>query len=268
MFEILQYDFMQRAFLAGLMIAIVAPLIGTFMVVRRFSLMADTLAHVSLVGVATGLVTGINPVITASVTAILAAVGIEKLRSSRHVYGESVLALFLSGSLALATVIVSAGSGINANFVSYLFGSITTVTSEDLFIIAGLGIVVVSILMLFFKELFMVAFDEELSQASGMKAERYNLLLILLAALSISISMRIIGVLLIGALMVIPVITSMQIAKSFKQTLIYSVIFSLLSVMSGLTISYYFDLASGGTIVVMALIIFCICLGVNKLRKN
>jgi zinc transport system permease protein len=122
--------------------------------------------------------------------------------------------------------------------------------------------------MLFYKELFMVSFDEELSRAAGMKAERYNLLLILLAALSVSISMRIIGVLLIGALMVIPVVTAMQIAKSFKQTLIYSVICSLISVMSGLIISYYFDLASGGTIVVTALIIFCICLAVKKLRKN
>lgn len=268
MFELFQYDFMQRAVLAGLMIAVVAPLIGTFMVVRRYSLMADTLAHVSLVGVALGLITGVNPVITASGTAIVAAVGIEALRSSKQVYGESVLALFLSGSLALATVIVSAGSGINANFVSYLFGSITTVTSEDLIVIGSLGTVVVAILMLFYKELFMVSFDEELSRAAGMKAERYNLLLILLAALSVSISMRIIGVLLIGALMVIPVITAMQIAKSFKQTLVYSVICSLISVMSGLIISYYFDLASGGTIVVTALVIFCICLAVKKLRKN
>lgn len=268
MLEILQYDFMQRAFLAGLMIAVVAPLIGTFMVVRRFSLMADTLAHVSLVGVATGLITGINPVITASGAAIIAAVGIEKLRSSKQVYGESVLALFLSGSLALATVIVSAGNGLNANFVSYLFGSITTVTAEDLWVIAALGTTVIAILMILYKELFMVSFDEELSRAAGMKAERYNLLLILLAALSVSISMRIIGVLLIGALMVIPVVTAMQLARSFKQTLIYAVICSLISVMSGLIISYYMDLASGGTIVVMALILFCVCLGIKKLRKN
>jgi len=268
MLELLQYDFMQRAFFAGIMIAIVAPLIGTFMVVRRYSLMADTLAHVSLVGVAMGLITGINPVITASGTAIIAAVGIETLRSSKKVYGESVLALFLSGSLALATVIISAGNGLNANFVSYLFGSITTVTSDDLWVIGSLGITVMALLFIFYKELFLVSFDEELAQAAGMKVERYNILLILLAALSVSISMRIIGVLLIGALMVIPVITAMQLAKSFKQTLAYAVCCSLIAVVTGLFTSYYFDLASGGTIVVIALTLFCISLIIKKFRKN
>ena len=264
MLEIFQFDFMVRAFTAGLIIAVIAPLIGSFLVIRRYSLMADTLAHVSLVGVAIGLITGGNPIIVATATSVVAALGIEKLSTSRKIFGESVLALFLSGSLAIASVLISISRGFNASLFNYLFGSITTVSESDIIYIAVLGMIVLVTLFLIFKELFFVSFDEELARANGLNTRVFNIILIVLAALTVSVSMRIVGILLIAALMVIPVITAMQFGRSFKQTLILSVALSLVSVISGLFVSYYLDLASGGTIVVIALAMFLISLPLNR----
>jgi zinc transport system permease protein len=264
MLELFNYDFMQRAFAAGILISIIAPLIGCFLVIRRYSLMADTLAHVSLVGVAVGVLSGWNPVITATGTSIIAAFCIEKLRNSKKIFGESVLALFLSGSLAVASVLISMSNGLNVNLFSYLFGSITTVSTLDLWYIAILGLLVLAILITLYKELFLISFDEELAIANGLNTRLYNLALIVLAAVTVSLSMRIVGILLIGALMVIPVVTAMQFGRSFKQTLVISVILSFISVVSGLFVSYYFNLASGGTIVVIALVLFLASFLFNK----
>jgi zinc transport system permease protein len=258
--EIFRYDFMARAFIAGLVIAVIAPLIGIFMVIRRYSLMADTLAHVSLVGVAIGILSGGDPIVTATLTSVITAVGIEKLRLHRKIFGESVLALFLSASLAVASVLISMARGQSLNILSYLFGSITTVSATELYFIAGLGVLVLVTLYVIYRQLFFVSFDEELARASGMNTKVLNLILIILAALTVTLSMRIVGVLLIGALMVIPVITAMQFGRSFKKTLFIAIGFSLASVVSGLFISYYMDLASGGTIVVVALALFLLSL--------
>lgn len=256
MFEILTYDFMIRAFIAGIIIAITAPVVGTFLVVRRFSLVADTLAHVSLVGVALGILFNVNPFLAAIFISLVAVVGIEKLRVTRRVFEESILALVLSGSLALAVVLLSLARGVNVNLVSYLFGSITTVSVEDITAIGLLGVVVIAVVTLLYKEFFLVSFDEDLAEAQGLPVARLNLILISLVALTVSLSLRVVGALLTGALMVIPVMTAMQWAKSFKQTVFLSVFFSLIAVIVGLFSSYYLDIASGGTIVLIALIFF------------
>lgn len=255
---------MVRALIAGLIIGIIAPVIGTFLVVRRYSVMADTLAHVSLVGVAIGILSGFNPVITATLTSVIVALGIDSIRSSKKIFGESILALFLSASLAVASVLISFAHGFNANLFSYLFGSITTVSQTDLYFMAALGLIVLAIILLIYKELFLISFDEELAQANGINVKLFNRIMIILAAVTVSIAMRIVGVLLIGALMVIPVITAMQFGRGFKKTLILSVIFSVISVITGLFTSYYLDLASGGTIVIVALILFLISLFLNR----
>lgn len=258
MLEIFQYDFMVRAFEAGIAIGIIAPLIGMFLVVRRYSLMADTLAHVSFAGVAIGLLAGINPIVSAIGLSVLAAFGIESLSNSRRIFGESVLALFLSGSLAVAVIILSLAKGFNANLFSYLFGSISTVSTVDLWVTLVLAVVVFLDVVILYKELFFVSFDPELAQASGLPVKALNLTIVVLAAVAIALSIRIVGVLLIGALMVIPVISAMQYGKGFRTTLLLSVLFSLLSVILGLFASYYFNLASGGAIVVTALIVLVI----------
>jgi zinc transport system permease protein len=263
-FEIFRYDFMVRAFIAGVMIAVIAPLIGIFLVIRRYSLMADTLAHVSLVGVAVGMLTGNDPVVTATVTSVISAAAIEKVRLQGKIFGESVLALFLSASLAVASVLISMARGYNVNVLSYLFGSITTVGRNDIYFIAGLGVVVLVTLAITYRQMFFISFNEDLAKANGIDTGKYNMILIVLAALTVSLSMRIVGVLLIGALMVIPVITAIQFGKSFRKTLMMAVGFSLLSVIIGLYSSYWLDLASGGTIVVVALVFFLAGMVLNR----
>lgn len=264
MFEIFQYDFMIRAFIAGIIIAIIAPAIGIFLVVRRFSLIADTLAHVSLVGIAFGFLLHFNPLLTALVTAVSASVAIEKLRETKKLFEESILALFLSGSLATALIIISLVKGFNVNLFSYLFGSITTVTESDVFVIAGFGFLSLLSIWILYKEFFFIAFDEELAKAQGLPVEILNIIVISLAAIAISLSMRIVGILLTGALMIIPVITAMQWTKSFRTTLILSILLSLLSVVLGLFGSYYVNLSSGGTIIEIALLIFGVSWMINK----
>ncbi len=264
MLDIFQYDFMVRAFEAGIAIGIVAPIIGMFLVVRRYSLLADTLAHVSFAGVAIGIFLSINPILSAIVLSVVAAFGIESLRNSGRIFGESVLALFLSGSLAVAVIILSLAKGFNANLFSYLFGSISTVSLSDLWVTLGLAVVVFLGVIIFYKELFFASFDPELAEASGLPVKRLNIMMVVLAAIAIALSIRIVGVLLIGALMVIPVVSAMQYGKGFRTTLMLSVFFSLLSVILGLFASYYFNLASGGAIVVMALIFFVASLLIVK----
>jgi zinc transport system permease protein len=190
----------------------------------------------------------------------LSAFGIERLRESKKVYGESALALFLWGSLAVAVVVISLAGGFNVGLFGFLFGSIATVAPVDLYFVAGLGALVLLLVLSFYKELFFVSFDEELAKVNGINARAINIVIIMLAAVTVSLSMRIVGVLLIGALMVIPVITAMQLSRGFRQTLIISVIISLASVVSGLFLSYYLNLASGGTIVLITLAFFILSL--------
>lgn len=264
MLEIFQYSFMIRAFTAGLIIAVIAPIVGIFLIVRRYSLFADTIAHVSLLGIAVGVLTHTNPILSALVASLIGAIGMEKLKARTKIYGESILALFLSGSLAIATVLISLAKGFNASLLSFLFGSITTVQTSDLYLIGVLGVGILSIMCLVYKELFFISFDEEAAKVAGLPVEKLSFLLMILSAFTVSLSIRIVGVLLIGALMVIPGITAMQFKRSFKQTILLAVVFSLLSVIIGLFSSYYFGLASGGSIVIVAIIFFLLSLFLTK----
>jgi len=264
MLEIFQFDFMQRALIAGLAIGVIAPSIGMFLVVRRYSLMSDTLAHVSLTGVAIAALVGWNPILVAVITTLVAAFGIERLRFSRNVFGESVLAIFLSGSLALSSVIFSAARGLNAGLTSVLFGSITTVTRFDVELIVALAIVVIVAVVLLYPKLFSVAFDEEVAEVSGIRVRFYNTLIVMLAAVTVALAIRVVGALLIGALMVIPVVAALQWRLKFSHSIFLAIIFSLVSIVSGLFLSYYLDLATGGTIVLLAIVIFTVSLMLNR----
>jgi zinc transport system permease protein len=265
--DIFQYGFFVRGLEAGIIVAFIAPLIGIFLVLRRYSLIADTLAHVSLAGVALGFLTGINPMLTALGTTLVASLGIEKLRSSQRLYGESALALFLSGSLALATVLLSLGRGFNSNLFNYLFGSIVTVTQTDVYTIATLAVVVVAVLAAFYKELVYITFSEESAKVSGIPTSRINTVLMLLAAVTIALAIPIVGILLIAALIVIPVVTALQLHRSFAQTVFFAECISICSVLAGIVVSFYFDLSSGGTIVLIMLAIFLLVLFSKKAKR-
>ncbi len=256
MLEIFQYSFITRGIEAGLIIAVIAPLIGIFLVLRRYSLIADTLSHVSLAGVAIGLLLKVNPIITAILASAISSIAIERLRISKKVYGESALAIFLSGSLALAIVLISLAHGFNVDLFNYLFGSIVTVKQSDVLVIAVLGAVVFALIIAFYKELVFISFDEESAQVAGIPTRLINILLITLAAFTVALAIPIIGVLLISALIVIPVVTALQLKQSFKMTIIYAEIISISSVLAGIFASFYLNVSSGGAIVLIMLMIF------------
>ena len=264
MLEILEYDFMQRAFIAGLFIATLASISGTFIVLRRYSLMSETLAHSALVGVAVGLVAGYNPLWIAVIVAILSAWLIEYLRSSFALYSDAILSILLSGSLAIAVIIVSLGGAFNNSLFSYLFGSILSVSYEDVTTIVVFGTVSLGFLLLFSKELYFIAYDEEVAKTSGIKVKFLNFLLVTVVAIIIALSIRVVGSLLIGALMVIPTVSALQYRVGFKNTMLISLFFALFSVVFGMSISFYFALPSGATIVLCIIFIFILSLVLNK----
>jgi zinc transport system permease protein len=259
MFEIFTHDFMIRAFLAGLVTAVIAPTIGIFLVTRRYAFLADTLAHVSLAGVAVGFLTGLQPLVTAIVASAGAALWADHLRQSRRIQGESALALFLSGGLALAAVLLSAARNSSISISAVLFGSITTVTVQDLWLITLLGVICLGTVYALWKPLFLTSVDEELAASGGVRVRLLNRVLVLLAAVTVALCLRIVGVLLVGALMVIPVIAAMQLKLGFFKTYLAALAISVLSVVGGLLVSYYFGYASGGTIVLFALGFFGLC---------
>ncbi len=262
--DFFQYEFLTRALMAGMLIGLLAPIVGLFLVVRRFSLLADTLSHVSLLGVALALFFKLPLFLGALVGSLLGGVGMEWLRRSGKVMNEAVLALFLSGSLAAALVFLASVQGVNLSLFSYLFGSITTVSEFDLWWLLALVLLVIIFLILTYRKLFLVALDEDLARVDGVAVDVYNFLFILLASLVVAAAFPIVGVLLIGALMIVPVLTAMQWHLSFRQTLFLSIVMAELSVVCGFTLSYHFSLPSGATIVLTALALFAASFTINS----
>ncbi len=262
--EMLQYDFMQRAFVAGILISIICPIIGTFVVLRRMSMIGDTLSHASLAGIAAGMLGNFYPLGGAIIFSVVAAVGIEKLRKSFTQYAELSISIVLSASVGLAVVMISLADSFNADLMSYLFGSIIAVTSKDIILMAGISIFIILSVWLIYKELLYITFDEEGAELSGMPTGALNIFFTVLTALTIVVSMRVVGTLMISSMLVVPVAASLQISKSFKSTMIYSIVFALLAVILGLSASYYLNLAPGGTIVLLSVIILLIVIGIKK----
>ena len=229
---------------------------GLFFVVRRYSSIADTLAHVSLAGVAIALVTGLAAIPTALVVSIISVLGIEKMRERKTLPAETIVSLFLFGGLALGVVLLGLVRGKNVNIVNYLFGNILTVTNADILSVSLIGGAAFFIALILWRALFAVSIDEDTAEANGLPVKWLNRLLAILGAATIAISMNVVGVLLIGALMVIPVLAAMQFKKGFHTTWVISLCVSIISVVGGLMASYYFNLASGGTIVLCTIVCF------------
>lgn len=257
-----QYDFMRKAFIVGILLAIIIPCIGLIVVLRRLSMTGDALSHMSLAGVAVGLIIGINPVLGASIACIIAAFGIEFIRKRFKKYSEMAIAIIMSSGVGLAGVL-SGFVGNNANFNSFLFGSIVAITNFELAMVVIISAVVISVFLLLYKELMYMAFDETSAKMAGVPVKRINIIFTILTALTVSIASRTVGALIISSLMVIPTACGMQYGKSYKQTLIYSIIFALAFTVIGLTVSYYQGLKPGGTIVLTGVIFLIITLAVK-----
>lgn len=262
----LSYEFMQKSFIMGIMIALIAPTIGYFLVLRRQSIVGDTLSHVALSGVAFGMITNFYPVYTAILFSIIAALGIEGLRRRFKNYAELSLAIILSAGIGLASVLISLGN--TQGILSYLFGSLALVSNQDILLVILLGAVVFITIIILYQDLFYITFDEESAFLAGVPNGFINIYFSILVALTVAISMRIVGILLISSLMILPVAGGLLVSTSFKSGLIYSNLFGLLSVILGLTTSFYLDLAPGGAIVLSALFILIIIIGLQYFKNK
>ncbi len=256
MLEMLEMEFMQRAWLAGLIMAVICPLIGSFLVLRRQSLIGDGLGHIAFAGVAGGALWGYSPVLSAAAATIIGALAIERVRTRLSDAADMVLAIFFYSGMGLAVIFTGLNKDGGFNLGSILFGSLMTVSSKDLMIVFALGFCTVLFVMMFYRPLQYITFDEVSAKVAGLPVERLNLLLALLTALTVALSMRIVGLLLVSAMMVIPVACALQTARSFAATIVQSMLYGLLTVFLGLTVSYYANLAPGGTIVLTGTALF------------
>lgn len=264
--ELFQYDFMRRAFLVGMLLAVIIPCIGMIVVFKRLSLIGDALSHTSLAGVAIGLILGINPIVGAMAACLLAAFSIEAIRKKIPRFSELSIAIVLSVGVGLAGVL--SGFVKNAvNFNSFLFGSIVAISDFETALVVGISILVFLAFLLLYKELFYIAFDEQAAALSGVPVRLVNTIFTILTAVTVSVASRTVGALIVSSLMVVPVATAMILAGSYKQTAVWSVICAVTATIIGLTISFYAGLKPGGTIVLTGVGLFLLALLAQKIRS-
>lgn len=249
-------QYMQLALVAGLVVGMAAPLIGTFLVHKRLSLMGDGVGHVAFAGVAAGLLLGVSPLWTALVVAVAGAMALEWLRLRRRASGDLVLALFFYSGIAGGVVLTGLAGSLNASVLSYLFGQILTVSPGDTLTIVVLGAVVLGAIAVSWRALFSVILDEEAARVAGLPVDALSVGLAALAAVTVVAAMRVVGVLLVAALMVLPVGSAQRIARSFRSTLAWSAAVGATSVVVGLVLARAADLAPGATIVLVAAVAF------------
>jgi zinc transport system permease protein len=264
--SIFDADFMRLAFAAGAIVGLLAPAVGFFLVQRRMSLVGDGIGHVAFAGVAIGYLLGVSPVLTALVASVVGAIAVEWLRGRRRTAGDQALALLFYTGIAAGVVLISAAGALNANLFSFLFGSILTVTTSDLVLIGALGAAGLMLVALLYRGLVAVVLDEEGARVTGVPVTRLNVTLAGLTAVTIAVSMRVVGILLIAALMVLPVIAASRVAWSIRSTILLAMAIGIGATFVGLTISYYANLAPGGTIVLVAAAAFLAASGLEMVR--
>ncbi|WP_093264024.1 metal ABC transporter permease [Thermostaphylospora chromogena] len=260
---------MQRALMAALLVGLTAPAVGTFIVQRRLALLGDGIGHVALTGVALGFLTGTAPVLTAIVVSVLGAMLIELVRERGRTGGDVALALLFYGGIAGGVLLIGlSDTGSNSTLMSYLFGSITSVTEQDLWVIAGLAAAVLGVVAVFGRELFVLCQDEEVAKASGLPVRFLSMLIAVTAALTVVVAMRVVGLLLVSALMVVPVAAAQQLTRGFRATLLAATAFGMVSTVGGLSYTMYVDVAPGAAIVILALAGFAIALTIGRFVRR
>lgn len=256
--EFLQYEFFQRALLAGLIAALVCPIIGIFVVVRRQSLIGDGLGHLAFAGVTGGYLVGLYPAVGALVLTVTGAIGIELMRRRNNQYSDMGLAIFFYAGIALAIIFSTMTKMPSSGLLSFLFGSIITVTMADVIVIAISGVAVAIVVYFLFDKLMLIAIDEDVASVAGINISLINMIFSIVTAVVVVVGMTIVGILLVSALMIVPVAGAYLLKLSFKGTLMVAIIISILSVFIGLITSFYLDIAPGGTIVMTAIGIYVV----------
>ncbi len=265
----LAFDFMQRALVAALLVGLAAPAVGVFLVQRRLSLMGDGLGHIALTGVALGFLLGTAPVLTAVVVASIGAVVIELVRQQGRTGGDVALALMFYGGIAGGVLLIGLSpGGSNANLLSYLFGSLTAVSPTDVVVISVLSGALLLTLAVVGRQMFAVCHDEEYAKVAGLPVRTLNLLLAVMAALTVTVAMRVVGLLLVSALMVVPVATAQQLVRGFRATVVVALGAGLVASVSGVLGSFYANTAPGALIVVVALGCFALASVVGVLVRS
>ncbi|MFD6097023.1 metal ABC transporter permease [Nocardiopsis flavescens] len=269
MIDLLQYEFMRRALIAAVLVGLITPVIGTYLVQRRLALLGDGIGHVALTGVALGLLTGTSPVLTAALVSMVGAVLIEVVRVRTRTSGDVALALLFYGGIAGGVLLIglTPGAG-NATLTGFLFGSVSTVSEEDLWVVAVLALGVAAVVAVFGRELFVLCQDEEVARAHGLPVRFLSVLLAVTAALTVVIAMRVVGLLMVSALMIVPVVAAQQLTRSFRVTMSLAVVIGLLSSLGGLGTAFYADLAPGATIVLLALGVFVVAVVVGGVLRR
>jgi zinc transport system permease protein len=267
-FEVLEFEFMQRALITGVAVAITSSVIGLFLVLRRNSLFGDALSHVAFGGIAAGLAANIYPLWTGLTLSILGALGITKLRQSAKIPADASVAILLSSGLALGLLLISLSGGFTLDLFSFLFGSILLVSIEDTVAILAMTGIILSIVILLYRQLMYITFDEEQARVSGLPISKLNYLFVVLASVAVIVSMRLVGILLVSSLIVIPNVTALLFGKGFKKTALISVSVSIFSVVAGITISYAANLAPAGTIVLISTAVFLAVLATRHYLKK
>ena len=263
----LELEFMRLAFATGAVVGLLAPAVGFFLVQRRLSLVGDGIGHLAFAGVAAGYLLGLPPVLTALVASVGGASAIEWLRARRHTAGDQALALVFYTGIAAGVVLISLAGALDVDLFAFLFGSILTTTRTDLVVVVGLGAAGLVAVALLYRALAGIALDEEGARVAGVPVATLNISLAVLAATTVAVSMRIVGILLIAALMVLPVIAASRIAWSMRSNLLLAMAIGLGSALGGLTIAYYADLPPGGTIVLVAAAAFVATSAARGLRR-
>ena len=264
----LESEFMRLAFAAGAVVGVLAPAVGFFLVQRRMSLIGDGLGHVAFAGVAAGYLLDVSPIVTALVAAVAGGIAIEWLRARQRTAGDQALALVFYTGIAVGVVLISLAGALDVDLFGYLFGSILTVSRTDVVLVALLGGAGLAAIALLYRALVGAVLDEEGARVAGVPVPFLNVVLVVLAALTVAVSMRIVGILLIAALMVLPVTAASRVAWSMRSTLGLSMAIGLACVLAGLTAAYYADLPPGGTIVLLAAAAFVLTSGTAAVRSR
>ena len=265
--EMFSYGFMMRALEASLCMAVLAPLIGVFLVLRRQSLLADTLSHVSLSGVALGLFLGVNPTWTTLIVVVLAAILLEGLRMVYSHYSEVSTAMLMSGSLALALLLMGLSDNASMKINQYLFGSIVTITQPQVILLLILTIVIVLLFIFFKRPMYVLTFDEDVAHVDGLPTRLMSLCFNIFTGVTITIMIPIAGALLVSAIMIIPAAAAMKLGRHFNQVLIYSIIIGVVGMVAGLMTSYSLDVAPGAMITLTLLSFFVAIIFIQKIMK-
>jgi zinc transport system permease protein len=262
--DIFDYTFMQRALVAASVVGLTAPLVGVFLVQRRLALLGDGIGHIALTGIGLALLTGQAPIWGALVTAAIGAILVEYLRTKSKLAGDTALSIIFYGGIASGVLLTSLGTGsAGSTLTSYLFGSLTTVSASDLVAVAFLGGLIIATIAIFGRQLLAVSIDSDHAHVQGIKINFISVVIAVLSAVTVTVGMRAVGLLLVSAIMVIPVVSAQQLSKSFTQTAIIAALIGWLSAITGLVFSYYVDVPPGSTIVLTALAIFAL-IGTTK----